>query len=209
MIKNEKIPVIGITGGAGSGKSYIAELMKEVCKVYHINTDRISQGQMAKGGCVYREVVDYFGSEFLDDDGEIDRKKLGEYVFHYPGELAKLNAITHPPVHDEVKCRMLEANALGADVILLETALLLEAGYKEICDEVWYVYASRRIRSMRLCETRGYSEDRIRAMFKRQKSDRYFREHADYVLVNQSRDAERIKAAIRRRLKKYQINVVR
>lgn len=202
MIKRNRIPVIGLTGGAGSGKSYVAGLLEEICMVCHINTDQISRLQMQKGGCVYQKVLEYFGPEFLDEDGEINRKKLGEYIFQRPKELVVLNAMTHPPVRDEVSRIIEEAERGGYDVILLESALLIEAGYKEICDEVWYVYSNRKVRRKRLLETRGYSEDRVRDMFRRQQTDKFFREHADYVIVNNASESEELKARLRRRIHK-------
>ncbi len=204
MEKKNRIPVIGLTGGAGSGKSYVAGLLENVCKVCHINTDQISRLQMQKGGCVYQKVLKQFGPEFLDDEGEINRKKLGEYIFQRPEELAVLNAITHPPVKEEVRHIIEAAKDSGYDVILLESALLIEAGYKEICDEVWYVYANREIRKKRLQETRGYSEARVHDMFRSQKTDRFFREHADYVIENNMRETEKLKSRLRRRVHKVQ-----
>lgn len=204
MEKKNRIPVIGLTGGAGSGKSYVAGLLENVCKVCHINTDQISRLQMQKGGCVYQKVLKQFGPEFLDDEGEINRKKLGEYIFQRPEELAVLNAITHPPVKEEVRHIIEAAKDSGYDVILLESALLIEAGYKEICDEVWYVYANREIRKKRLQETRGYSEARVHDMFRSQKTDRFFREHADYVIENNMRETEELKSRLRRRVHKVQ-----
>ena len=202
MEKKNKIPVIGLTGGAGSGKSYVAGILESVCKVCHINTDQISRLQMQKGGCVYLKVLNQFGPEFLDDEGEINRKKLGEYIFQRPEELAVLNAITHPPVKEEVRHIIMEAGNSGYDVILLESALLIEAGYKEICDEIWYVYANRKTRKKRLQETRGYSEARVHDMFRSQKTDQFFREHADYVIENNVREAEGLKVQLRRRVHK-------
>ena len=200
MVAKERIPVIGITGGAGSGKSHVAGLLTENYKVCHINTDRVSQMQMMKGGCVYQKVLDCFGTEFLRDDGEINRKRLGEYIFNHPDELALLNSITHPPVRAEVERLMQEAGENGYDVVLLESALLIEAGYKGICDEVWYVYATRKTRKKRLLETRGYSEERIRDMFRRQNTDKFFREHADFVIQNDNCNDETILSSLSRRL---------
>lgn len=201
MGAKKKIPIIGLTGGAGSGKSHIAGLLAVRFKVCHINTDRISQQQMMKGGCVYEKVLECFGEEFLSADGEINRKKLGEYIFNRPEELALLNSITHPPVRTEVERLMREAQESGYDVVLLESALLIEAGYKGICDEVWYVYATRKTRKTRLIETRGYSEERIRDMLRRQKTDKFFREHADYVIQNDASDDETLQSSLERRLR--------
>lgn len=198
-------PVIGITGGAGSGKSYVAEVLSASCKVYHINTDRISEMQMAKGGSVYQKVLEYFGKDFLSPDGEINRKKLGEYIFHRPDELLVLNSITHPPVRDEVDKRIQQGKAERYDVILLETALLFEAGYEAICDEIWYVYATRDARKKRLMRSRGYTAERIQNMLKRQHTDTFFRTHADYVINNTYTDAKKLSDRLLRRLKRLQM----
>lgn len=197
-----KTPVIGITGGAGSGKSHIAEVLNTVCRVSHINTDRISEAQMKKGGCVYQQVLDYFGDGFLTSDGEFNRRKLGEYIFNRPDELQVLNRITHPPVRAEVEQKILQAKSEHMDVVLLETALLFEAGYEGYCDEIWYVYAKRDVRRKRLIQTRGYSEERIRDMLKRQHTDKFFRTHADYVVDNNSTDPKTLALRLYRRIQR-------
>ena len=194
-------PVIGLTGGAGSGKSHIAEILHNVCNVCHINTDRISEAQMKRGGCVYQPVRNYFGDAFLTAEGEIDRKKLGEYIFQRPDELGVLNSITHPPVKEEVERRINQAKQEKKDVILLETALLFEAGYEAICDEIWYVYAKREVRRQRLMQTRMYTDERVRDMFRRQHTDRFFRMHADYVVENNDSDNAELGMRLQRRLK--------
>lgn len=202
MSERRKVPVVGITGGAGSGKSHIAGVLQTVCSVYHINTDRVSEQQMRKGGCVYDAVVDYFGTFFLLEDGEVNRKKLGEYVFDKPEELQILNSITHPAVRIEVERQIQEAQGLPYDVVLLETALLIEAGYECICDEIWYVYATRKLRKQRLMETRGYTMERVKDMFRRQNTERFFRMHADFVIDNNTQNEERLKQLLQRRIKR-------
>ncbi len=204
MDERRKVPVIGITGGAGSGKSYIAMLFQSVCNVCHINTDRISEAQMRKGGCVYDAVVDYFGTSFLLEDGEVNRKKLGEYVFDKPEELQVLNSITHPAVRIEVERQIQAAQTQAYDAVLLETALLIEAGYESICDEVWYVYATQKLRKKRLMETRGYTEERVKDMFQRQNTERFFRMHADFVINNNARTEASLKRSLKHRIKKLQ-----
>lgn len=204
MNTTKNTPVIGLTGGAGSGKSHVAEVLNTVCSICHINTDRISEAQMKKGGCVYQPVLDYFGNAFLTPECEIDRKRLGEYIFQRPDELLILNAITHPPVKEEVKRRIQQAKKEKKDVILLETALLFEAGYETICDEIWYVYATREVRKQRLMQSRMYSDERVRDMFRRQHTDRFFRTHADYVVMNNDTDSESLALRLVRRLKRIQ-----
>lgn len=95
--------VIGITGGIGSGKSLVADIMIKKYNAYFINTDRIAYEQMLPGGISYKGVVDYFGKEILKEDGTIDRSKLSKIVFSDKEKLRKLNSLTHPNVLTEVK----------------------------------------------------------------------------------------------------------
>ena len=79
--------------------------------------------------------------------------------------------------------------------------------YKEVCDGGWYVYAKRQVRKQRLMETRGYSKTRVRDMFRNQKTDRFFREHADYVIDNHGQSSEILIERLRRRLHRIELQV--
>lgn len=205
MKQNNQVLIIGLTGGVGSGKTLVSQILSQHCHVYHINTDRMAEEQMKRGGCTFLPVVKQFGEAFLNTEGEIDRKRLGEYIFHHLEELIKLNAITHPAVNREVEKRIRNIRQgriePGCRVILIESAILVEAGYKEICDEIWYVYATRKIRQERLRKERGYPEERIRSMMKRQGTERFFRENAD-VVIDSNQSPEDVSIQVQRLLKR-------
>lgn len=187
-----RIPVIGLTGGAGCGKTYISELIGGLCRVYQINTDRIAEMQMKRGGVTYSAVVKLFGTEILDEKGEIDRKRLGGFIFDCPKQVNELNQITHPPVNDEVLKQIMLVNSKKEyDMILIESALLIEAGYESICDEIWYVYATKKQRAERLTRTRGYSDEKIKALMKCQNTDTFFRKHSDAIIKNNGDNPEK------------------
>lgn len=177
--------VIGITGGIGSGKSLVAKILKEKYNAIVLDTDGIAREQMEPDGICYPEVVEYFGSEILSEDGTIDRKKLAVIVFDDPDKLQKLNELTHPKVLvavNEVIKTLREKKTVP--YIIVETALMIESGYDHICDEVWYVFTPEEERRKRLKLDRDYSDDKINSIFERQSKAEAFRSKFPKVIEN-------------------------
>lgn len=177
--------VIGLTGGIGSGKSTIVRLMQEFydCKV--LLTDEISREQMEPGGIAYERVVQEFGNGILQEDGAVDRGKLAEIVFSTPNKLKKLNELTHPLVTEYVLSVVEEERKQqNHEILLIETALLIEGGYGAFCDQVWYVHAPKEQRKKRLIISRGYTEEKIEDLFRRQRTEEEFRKAATAVIEN-------------------------
>lgn len=177
--------VIGITGGIGSGKSLVAEIMIKKYNAYFINTDRIAYEQMLPGEISYNGVVEYFGREILNEDGTIDRSKLAKIVFNDSTKRLKLNSLTHPNVLKEVE-REIEKKRAEKNVryCIIETALMIESGYDVVCDEVWYVHCPAEIRRQRLKLNRGYSDEKIDAIFASQKKEEDFFKKYHKVIYN-------------------------
>jgi len=177
--------VIGITGGIGSGKSLVAKILMDKYGAYFINTDRIAKEQMDVGGVSYAGVVEYFGRSILTEDGSIDRKKLSEIVFQDKEKLQKLNDLTHPNVLTAVQEELASLRRAGmVKYAIIETALMIEAGFDFICDEVWYVYTPEEIRRERLRNDRNYSDQKIDAIFKSQSKEEEFRRRFSKVIEN-------------------------
>ena len=133
--------VYGITGGAGTGKSEVIKMLQQNFGGCVIMSDEVARELMQKGNISYQLIVEYFGRDILMDDGEIDRKKLADHVFNNKEALEKLNSMTHPYVKEEIRKLIAEAEASGeCRFVALESAILLECGYADICDEFWYVY---------------------------------------------------------------------
>lgn len=175
--------VIGITGGIGSGKSFVAKLLEENYGAHIINTDRIAREQMEVGGRSYEPVVSFFGKGILSEDQSINRSKLAEIVFQDKEKLLKLNEITHPKVLEEVN-EEINKNINNPGYLVIETALMIESGYDIVCDEVWYVYASEEDRRKRLKEDRNYSDEKIDSVFHSQSSEEAFRNKFTKVIEN-------------------------
>ena len=178
--------VIGLTGGIGAGKSTIANLCQDNFKAAVIETDQVAKDQMRPGGCSYDEVVREFGCEILQPNQEIDRAMLAKIIFSDPRKVKRMNAITHPLVKEftlqEIQ-RLKDTNLYEA--VLVETALLFEAKFDVFCDETWCVYASKETRKARLYQNRGYSHEKIEAIFLNQDKDQYAMEHCTHLILNE------------------------
>lgn len=177
--------VYGITGGAGTGKSEVIRMLRDDFNGYVIMADDVARELTMKGNISYRLIVEHFGSEVLAADGEIDRKKLADYVFNDKDALEQLNSMTHPYVREEIMYRIEAAKASGQYAfVALEAALLLECGYENICDEFWYVYTKPEIRRQRMKDTRNYSDEKVDAVMKNQLPDAVFFERCQLVIEN-------------------------
>ena len=192
--------VIGITGGVGSGKS---ALLSGLCQRYGarirvIHADDVANEVKAPGGMCYNEIVSLLGEDVLDREAEapvrdaegrplypVDRNKMARMIFSDKALLARVNAILHPAVCGTVRRAIEEERKNGRlRALFIEAALLIEAGYEEIVDEMWVVTAPEDIRIRRLKEARGYSEEKIRDIFSSQLTQEQFLAHADRVIDN-------------------------
>ena len=147
--------VIGLTGGIGTGKSEVARILEEI-GAYIIDADRLGHSAYLPHSEIWEEVVKEFGDGVLLPDEEIDRKKLGSIVFNDPVQLAKLNEIMHPRMGQMV-ANIIEG--LDAEVVVVEAALLLEAGWDALVDEVWCTGASEDVVIDRLKARNGLDKE--------------------------------------------------
>lgn len=195
--------VIGITGGIGSGKSLVSDIMRDTFHAYLINTDQIAHKFMEKGEVSYRLIVEYFGEEILSPSGEIDRGVLGKIVYKDEDKLLKLNSFSHPYVMEYVRNLITEKKKEKIELICVETALPIQAGLKDFCDAIWYVYAPEGVRRERLKQSRNYDEQKMNEIFKNQISDFEYRNVSTHVIINDY-PIEKIKEQIQILLENYE-----
>lgn len=175
------IPVIGVTGGAGSGKS---TLSRDACRVFPvrlIRADDVGRILMEPGKSVYRALVASYGDRILLSDGRIDRKALSAICFSSAKEQKKLNAIEHPLIREEI-AHMIHRTRKPA--VLLEAALLVEGGLTDLCERIIFVKAGEAARKERLKKERGYSAERSSAIFALQARDNAFLKIATDIVEN-------------------------
>ncbi|MBQ9277434.1 MAG: dephospho-CoA kinase [Lachnospiraceae bacterium] len=180
--------ILGITGGVGSGKSRILYDLKKDYNAYVIEADILAHELMEPGKTIYNKIIDEFGNDILSEETPypIDRKRLAEIVFNDSESLKKLNKIIHPLVKDEILRQISEKEAEGkTSLFVIEAALLIEDGYKEICDEIWYIWVSREERIRRLKKQRGYTKEKCISIFESQKPDEYYKKYANFTINNE------------------------
>lgn len=177
--------IIGITGGIGSGKSAVLRLLKEEYHAYIMETDVLAHDLMCVGKPVYQQIVDTFGPDILTDDMEINRTILGSMVFSDEEKLKKLNQIVHPAVKNYILSDIQNKKAQGeVSLFVIEAALLIEDGYKEICDEIWYIRAKEEIRLKRLLQSRGGSRQKWLNIIKNQSDEAFYMSNCEHIVNN-------------------------
>jgi dephospho-CoA kinase len=131
--------VIGLTGGIASGKSTVSRYLRERGAVI-IDADTLAKELVAQGTPAWQEIVAFFGSQVLDEAGNIDRKRLAQIIFADPQARSKLNSIVHPKVIETTKKRIRELKDNdNVPLIVVDAPLLIEAGMTDLVDEVWVV----------------------------------------------------------------------
>lgn len=146
--------VIGLTGGIGSGKSLVSRTLKRLGMTV-IEADDISHEILASDTSIKQEVIRIFGKEVCNEEGGIDRQRLGRIVFFQKPELRKdLEAILHPPIREEMWKRARESRS---DNVVLDIPLLIETGGHGRVDLVVVVYATRKLQIQRLMARDGVS----------------------------------------------------
>ena len=149
--------IIGLTGGIGSGKSTVAQFLREL-EVVVIDADKIGHEVLRSDAEAKQEIVAAFGEGALTPDGNISRQKLGRIVFGNPESLPELNRIMHPRIAERLKAQLEGYRKDGARVAVVEAPLLLEAGWASLVDEVWVTVAAEATVLKRLNERGGLSE---------------------------------------------------
>lgn len=176
--------IIGITGGVGAGKTQILEYLHEKYGATICQTDKVGRHLQKKGKECYDAIVEHFGTEILDNKEELNREKLADIVFSDPAELSVLNSIVHPAVKDEVRRKIASEERKNTNLFIVESALLIEDHYDEICDELWYVYVEDDIRRNRLVYSRGYDDKKVDEIIAAQLPKDLFMKHCDRVIDN-------------------------
>ena len=194
--EQNNMKVVGITGGVGSGKSVVMNILKEKYGAEVILADLVAHDLMEPGQQNYLDIVEAFGEGILAQDKTIDRQALAKVVFGNQERLARLNAITHPNVKKEIFHRIDGIKEKGeASFIAVEAALLLEEGYQNDFDRI-----------ERLKEGRGYTEEKCREIMAKQLPEEVFRKECSTVIDNHlgiSETENQIKTAVEGLLSLY------
>ncbi len=174
---------IGLTGGIASGKTLVASLLAERGALV-IDADRLGHETYLPGTAAHRRIVETFGPQVIATDGTIDRRALGATVFSDPEARRRLEDIVWPEIRELARRRLEEARAAGTAVAVLEAAILLEAGWDSLVEEVWVVTVEPAVARERLIARNGLSAEQADARISAQLSNDERRLRADVVIDN-------------------------
>ena len=175
--------VVGLTGGIACGKTTVVNIFRELGAEV-INSDLIGHQVLKEDGSAKSEVISAFGRGILNDDGEIDRSKLGQIVFSNPDLLRKLNEIVHPPIIERINSEVgQKLSSAKSGIVILEVPLLIEANMTHMVDFVVLVYAGEETQIDRLVQ-RGLSRDDAKKRIDSQMPSREKARFADFIIYN-------------------------
>ena len=190
--------LIGVTGGVGAGKSEILNYMKSNYNCRILLADEAARALEAPGGAIYGPLIRLLeqypaadpatgkaAADITLEDGRINNPEMARRIFSEPDLLQKVNALVHPAVKKYILDESAKEREAGnLDFFVVEAALLIESGYKEHMDVMWYIYCDEQERRRRLRSSRGYSDEKIDNILKSQLSEETFRRNVDVVIDN-------------------------
>lgn len=161
--------VIGLTGNIGSGKTTVGRILENEMGCVCLNTDYIGRLVAEPDGEAYDELLAEFGVEYFLPSGYLDRPKMAALVFNDKAALVRLNAITHPAVKRYLQRKIAEIAAEKPEqIVVVEAALLVEADYLDLLDELWLVWADDEIRLQRVMARDGATREEAQSRMRNQ-----------------------------------------
>ncbi len=174
--------ILGITGGIGSGKSTVLHMLEQQYGAKILIADEFGHQALKRGTPSHASILRVFGSDLEDECGDVDRNALADIVYADSRKLRMLNYIIHPYVWECMEKIM--SGYEDEPLIVIESAILIEAGYENICDRIWGILSQKETRIQRLMAKRGYSREKAECIMKEQMSEWELRRHCDDVIVN-------------------------
>lgn len=195
--------VIGLTGGIASGKSTVAGMLEDF-GAQIIDADRLGHRVYEPGTTGFQKVVNAFGHDLVSKDGTIDRRLLGGKVFGAPDQMNRLTDIVWPEIRKLAAAEISDLTKKHrGSVIVLEAAVLLEAGWQDLVDEVWVITVKVATAVERLIARNGLNEEQAMARIQSQMTAKERLEHAD-VKIDNSESLDDLKRRVERQWKQLE-----
>jgi phosphopantetheine adenylyltransferase/dephospho-CoA kinase len=194
--------VIGLTGGIASGKSTVSSILKDLLGVIIIDADKLGHKAYQKGTYCYDRLVENFGQSIVAEDGQINRRNLGDIVFSEKSKMTELTGIVWPEIRklliDDIDNIQKTASLGGSSpVVAIEAAIMLEAGWEDLVSMLWVVQVDRQTAIDRLVARNNLSPEEALKRIESQMSNDDRCKHATYVLQNDLSE-EQLKSEVRR-----------
>ena len=195
--------VIGLTGPTGAGKTMLCTIASRL-GIKSINADEVYHDLLIPPSRCLDEIVIAFGKDILKDDGTLDRGKLGKIVFSDSKKLTKLNEITHKYVKSRFREIIAKFRFENETAVIVDAPTLFESGFDKECDLTVCLLASEEARRRRIISRDDLSDERANARINAQKSDSFFTDRSDHVIINNGSEAE-LENSLNALLKKLKI----
>ena len=182
--------ILGLTGQTGVGKSLVCSMLREWQGVEIIDCDIIARRVAQKGNRCLVDLAVEFSPLIIDSDGNLNRKKLAGIVFTDKAKLKRLNEIMFPYILEEVEKDIAIAQKKGAKVIVLDAPTLFESGADKLCDKILVVTADDDVRLRRIMQRDKLTPIQAVNRMKSQHSEKFFKDHADYIINNNGEKVE-------------------
>ena len=180
--------ILGLTGPTGAGKGFVAHALARKGFAV-VDADRVAHAVMAPGTPATAAIANAFGPGVLRADGALDRKALGALVFADPAKLARLNALSHPPILTQIRTELDAFAAKGFPAAVLDAPALFESGADRFCTRVAAVIADENLRLARIMRRDGLDEAAARRRIAAQPPVSFYTARADAVFTNSGDDA--------------------
>lgn len=185
MKSNDNHLLVGVTGGIASGKTVVAKML-EALGAPLIDFDFLARQVVEPGKPAFRQIVDYFGKEVLQENGALDRKKLSKIVFQDTEKRSQLEGFTHPPIYEAFLKGVSAITEKDPEAIIQAVVpLLIEKNLQSIFDKVLVVYVPEEQQIERLVDRDGISEEEGTHMLKAQLPIQEKLAYADFVVHNE------------------------
>lgn len=177
--------VIGLTGGIACGKSTVSRWLREKYHLPILDADAIAEALSTPGGSLWQSYMDRYGAaRALLPNGQLNRAAIGQIVFADPKERAWMDRMAHPLIRNEAMRRLAALRKEACPAVILDVPLLFEAGWDDMADEIWVVYADEATQLTRLMERSGLSETLARQRIASQMPLAEKKRRADVVIDN-------------------------
>lgn len=174
--------IIGVTGSSGAGKTSACSILKHKYNVYIIDADEVARGLSKKGNSYLQAIVNCFGQEILDKNGELKRKELAKLIYEQEEKRNALNNLTFVYVVEEIKKRIIEL--AHVKMVAIDAALLFESGLNKICDTTIGLVSTEEDKIERICKRDGISEEMAKKRLAIQMTDEEVKKRVNHVITN-------------------------
>ena len=175
--------IIGLTGSIASGKSTVSRILAD-CGAPIVDADLIARAVAERGEIGWQKIVEAFGKDVLQSDGQLDRAKVGEMIFRDAAKRAELDRIMHPIILERMEAEIAEYKKQGRSIVILDVPLLLELGWQDKVSAVWLVAVSPDTQKRRLMVRNSLTEDQAAVRIASQMSIEEKCRYADIIINN-------------------------